>query len=923
MLTRFKTRINNNKQSNCDQIYNNNFKKNDDDDDDDDDESYNDEGDDVVEGDDDDDDDDDEGEGDDDDDENYDECEDYDTQIMLSLKKKILNKVKNHDINLYNDMMNIEKYINDKSPNIIEILQTPMKLKNKAELIELYEIYQCSPIMTEETMILKHRLVTLYKKYKLEYTVYTNTVTPAIESKIKLEQIKIKKEVNNLPLKYKILMLNTDTRNKKIIYERYNELKILDPSDDNYPKLSKWLNCVVSLPYDNILPNPVKLKKNINNYLYKIKQALDKELYGMVKVKEQLLLFINSKLTNPSITGCCLGLLGTAGCGKCLSKDTPIIMYNGTIKMVQDITVGEQIMGDNSTPRNVLSTCTGIETMYNIKQDYGDNYTVNESHIISLMLDVNPVIIDVPEEKKWVLHWYSKEKYNSITYSYQETTKQVVFTRANYYTRSLPQKGSVIDIELLEYLKRPIEWKHVYKGFKVGVEFKQITHDIDPYFLGIWLGAGCKHTSNVIVYNTELIDYVNNYTLTFQENVLGDMLKKYNLYDYKHIPNNYKTNSSEIRLKLLAGLIDSNGTLKNNNSLSINSMCRILATDILYLTRSLGYCSTLTEVLGERVYGGEKIVITYYHVLFNGYLDKIPLLLPFKVKKTLVSNTLVSNITIEKLNVDNYYGFTIDDNHRFLLGDFTVTHNTAISRALSKVMSIPFSQISFGGITNPDYIKGHDYTYVGSQAGEITRSLCEMNYKNGILFFDEYEKVSDNKSITSLLLHITDPVQNHEFKDAYLSGITQDLSNLWFIYSMNNLPLDPALRDRIHIINVPDYNIEDKVNILNDFFLPKAIGMVGLSSHSVIIPVDVAKYIINKMKVQEKGVRQLQFVVIDLVKKINFLVTNKKKDGTLGFLNVSFYIKNINLPLTLTSNMVDTLFNDSNIDNTSHLLMYN
>jgi ATP-dependent Lon protease len=140
---------------------------------------------------------------------------------------------------------------------------------------------------------------------------------------------------------------------------------------------------------------------------------------------------------------------------------------------------------------------------------------------------------------------------------------------------------------------------------------------------------------------------------------------------------------------------------------------------------------------------------------------------------------------------------------------------------------------------------------------------------------------------------------------------------------MNNLPLDPALRDRIHIINVPDYNIEDKVNILNDFFLPKAIGMVGLSSHSVIIPVDVAKYIINKMKVQEKGVRQLQFVVIDLVKKINFLVTNKKKDGTLGFLNVSFYIKNINLPLTLTSNMVDTLFNDSNIDNTSHLLMYN
>ena len=77
------------------------------------------------------------------------------------------------------------------------------------------------------------------------------------------------------------------------------------------------------------------------------------------------------------------------GYGKCLGINTPIIMFDGSTKMIQDITTGEQVMGDDSTPRNVLSTCTGKEQLYDIIPVKGDTYRVNESHILSLKICFN------------------------------------------------------------------------------------------------------------------------------------------------------------------------------------------------------------------------------------------------------------------------------------------------------------------------------------------------------------------------------------------------------------------------------------------------------------------------------------------------------------------------------------------------------
>ena len=238
------------------------------------------------------------------------------------------------------------------------------------------------------------------------------------------------------------------------------------------------------------------------------------------------------------------------------------------------------------------------------------------------------------------------------------------------------------------------------------------------------------------------------------------------------------------------------------------------------------------------------------------------------------------------------------------------TGKTAISRLLAKVLDFPFEQISLGGISNPDYLKGHEYTYVGAQPGEISKCLKRMKYKNGILFLDEFDKISDNKDMCSALLHITDPIQNSEFRDKFLSEITIDLSYLWFIYSMNELPTDSALSDRIYTIEVPGYKLEDKKCIITDYLFPKALRNINTSESAIKISPKVAEYLIKENTDWENcvGVRSIEKVVNNIVSKIDFLVKHQDKKGKLKGFDVSFNTgKVIRYPVTLTCDMIKIL----------------
>lgn len=236
---------------------------------------------------------------------------------------------------------------------------------------------------------------------------------------------------------------------------------------------------------------------------------------------------------------------------------------------------------------------------------------------------------------------------------------------------------------------------------------------------------------------------------------------------------------------------------------------------------------------------------------------------------------------------------------------------TTIARILAKVMDWPFEQISFGGVSSADFLKGHDFTYVGSRPGEIVRCLTRMGYKNGILFFDEFEKVADNKSILASLLHITDFQQNHEFVDNYLADLKIDLSNLWFIYSMNSLPVDSALKDRLFIIELEGYNLEEKINIMKKFVIPKILGGMGLKVGDINISEDVCKHLINKFDNGNKGIRNIENIVKELFSKINFLVKNNKNLDAFKCLTfVSESVKKY--PVQVDMNIINDLFSKSN-----------
>lgn len=241
---------------------------------------------------------------------------------------------------------------------------------------------------------------------------------------------------------------------------------------------------------------------------------------------------------------------------------------------------------------------------------------------------------------------------------------------------------------------------------------------------------------------------------------------------------------------------------------------------------------------------------------------------------------------------------------------------TVISKLLSKVLDYPFEQISFGGVNDSNFIKGHDYTYIGSQPGAIVRALQRMKCKNGILYLDEYDKISHNKDVCSALLHITDPEQHTEFRDNYLQELTIDLSNLWFIYSMNTLPSDSALTDRLYIIEVKGYNNNEKVKIICNYLFPKSLKNIGRNITDIIIDEDVALYLIHKVGCNsDKGVRNLDQNINDICNKLNFLVTNKND------IKLSFNFKHtIDYPIILSKNMLDLLINKTIQDDTYHML---
>lgn len=353
------------------------------------------------------------------------------------------------------------------------------------------------------------------------------------------------------------------------------------------------------------------------------------------------------------------------GMGKCLGKGTKVLMYDGSLRCVENLKPGELLMGDDSTPRLILSTTKGREMMYWVRQNKGIDYRVNESHILSLK----------PSRTEWS-----------------------------------HQNGDILNISVSDYLGQSAKFKSNYKGYKVAVEFAERSVSVHPYFLGLWLGDGSSDSSNIATTDEEVVSYLETYagdlglTLKKQKQApekcpiyriandrqnalafsLHGLLRKLGVLGNKHIPQDYLLNTTQKRLELLAGLIDSDGHyLVQSNGFEITQKDENLAHQIKFLCDSLGFRTSLTAKEAQiAAIGFESIV---WRLRIYGDLDKVPVRIQRKQPNSWKSkiNWQVTGIHVEADKVDDYYGFELDGNGLFLLSDMTVTHNTAMVLAVA------------------------------------------------------------------------------------------------------------------------------------------------------------------------------------------------------------------------------------------------
>jgi len=357
------------------------------------------------------------------------------------------------------------------------------------------------------------------------------------------------------------------------------------------------------------------------------------------------------------------------GRGKCLAKDTPVLMFDGTIKNVQDVVIGDKLMGDDSTGRTVISLANGQEMMYKIKEvnGYENEYIVNESHILSLKTIYDHDIVDI--------------------------------SVAQY-------------INLINYCPKIAD---ELNGYRVAVDFeRELILDKDPYMIGHQL--------------SELDEF---------------------------IPKPYLINSYKNRLELLLGIIDSNG-LYETSSVNITIKNPSLLKDVIFLIRSLGM-----------VFINKGDELTIYGS--NHTIENFPIKLPY--------HSLKYEFTIEKLDVDNYYGFEIDGNRRFVLGDLTVTHNTIMALKIISELKKKTLIIVHKEFLMNQWIERIEEFLPGARVGKIQAQVFDIENRDIVIGMVQtlYDKDFGAGTFDSFGLTIIDEVHrigSEQFSKTLFKTIT-------------------------------------------------------------------------------------------------------------------------------------------------------
>ena len=681
--------------------------------------------------------------------------------------------------------------------------------------------------------------------------------------------------ITDKPYRLALLQSNIPQEFKAIALKKITNLRRMEPGAGEYYKIKNWVDTFMQIPFGRISNLPLTISDGIekcHEFMEDAKSKLDGAVYGLNDAKMQIMQMLGQWISNPSAMGTAIAINGPMGTGKCHTFDTPILMHDGSIKMVQDIVVGDKVMGDDSKCRKVLSLGRGEDDLYDIVHSNGEKYGVNSEHIMCLKQSGMNFIKNVKTksgEVRYKVCYFDKNDYKQHSKRFSDQTE------AERYLHDMKLEHDYIEIPVKTLLKLPKYIRVNLKGYKRGVEFSSKNVPFDPYIIGASL-------EEKVPFN-------------------------------KHIPDVYKINDRQTRLELLAGIIDTDGSYcDNSKGYDIIQKNKVLADDILFVARSLGFSANMSQCEKSCMYKGEKRTGTYYRMHLSGdNLSSIPVKCPRKMAKNermINKDSIVMGITIEPRGWGKYYGFELDKNHKYLLGDFTITHNTSlVKEGISKILNREFAFIPLGGATDSSYLEGHSYTYEGSTWGKIVDILIRSKSMNPVIYFDELDKISETpkgEEIIGILTHLTDTSQNSQFHDKYFAEIDFDLSKCLFIFSYNDpLKVNPILMDRMYKIKTSSYLVKEKIVIANQYLIPKIRYEVNFKEGDIIIPDTTLNYIIENYTDKESGVRNLKRCIEIIYKKLNLY--RLVKPGTTLFEKENTLV--VEFPFHVTTDVVNNL----------------
>lgn len=365
------------------------------------------------------------------------------------------------------------------------------------------------------------------------------------------------------------------------------------------------------------------------------------------------------------------------GAGKCHAKGTLVLMHNGERKAVEDVVVGDKLMGPDSLPRCVLSTHSGYGPLYRITPVKGESFVCNGVHEIPL--------VGVGQQG----HYSGKRR---------------VFTP--------PEAAAAIS-----KLKNPKDWQWKLEKSQA-VEFCGLGSGLpfDPYLFGLWLGDGDAAGTRITNQEPEIRAWIkgwagkHGYLVNDQPGYVdlstpgsgpycpNPFLDFVRSTEDKHIPHAYLVASREDRLRLLAGLLDTDGWYsEHSNYFEISQKRPWLAEQIAFLARSLGFASYVTKTKAKiKSTGFEGDAWTQNIV---GNVSDIPTIVSRKRARPQARCKDVSKVgikRIESVGDGDWHGFEVDRDHLFLRADFTVDHNSTtctVTRAIFLLLKDPLLRI--------------------------------------------------------------------------------------------------------------------------------------------------------------------------------------------------------------------------------------